>query len=104
LRLEDPWRALRHANGLADKVVAMFQQIVQMHGLGYGVETNRKLFRTECLYQDLPCRSPSVQLKYRDCILGLREARAFVVGPEVPVMIAAHPDTTTAKDAARLRS
>jgi GxxExxY protein len=104
LRLEGPWPKLRHADGLADKVVAMFQQTLQMHGLGYGVETNRKLFRTECLYQDLPCRNPSVRLKYRDFDLGLREARAFLVGTDVLVTIAAHPDTTTAKDAARLRS
>jgi hypothetical protein len=59
---------------------------------------------TECAFQSISCRQPSAQLMYHDRDLGTRQAKAFQIAGDLLVAFSAHPETTTARDVARLRS
>jgi GxxExxY protein len=104
IEFKGPWDVLFRENPTARPVADMFDFVLQTHGLGYGVECNRKLFRVECRFQGLRCEQPDTQLAYQGRDLGVRHVKSFFVERQLLVLIAAHPQTTTAKDLARLRS
>jgi GxxExxY protein len=104
VELAGPWESLQARCDTADRVAAMLKYVLQTHGLGYSVECNRKLFRTECRYQRVACEQKGVELIYRGKAVARRTPKAFLVAEDLLVLIAAHPENPTAKDAARLKS
>lgn len=82
----------------------MFEYILDQHGLGYGVDTNRRLFQAECRYRSIRCEHPMAQLSYHGHDLGARPAKTMLLHDQLMVSVAAHPETTSATDMARLRS
>jgi GxxExxY protein len=98
----ESWNALN--SSLARQIDLLFNSILSTHGLGYGGETYKGLFKTECAYQKIPCNIPVVTLQYEDITLGEREIGAFCLNSDLLISITALNEQASAADMTRLLS
>lgn len=70
VRFDGPWQELQQHSSTATTAAAMFKYILQQHGLGYGVDCNRKLFAAESQFRGISCRHPTARLSYGERDLG----------------------------------
>jgi GxxExxY protein len=96
------WNSL--SKNTAKQIDSIFDSILSTHGLGYGAETYKGLFQTECAYQKIPCNIPAVILQYEDITLGEREIGAFCLDSNILISITALNEQSSAADMTRLFS
>ncbi|MCF7817750.1 MAG: GxxExxY protein [Kiritimatiellales bacterium] len=88
---------------LADRVHIAAQNILGMHGLGYGEETSKKILRSEFSHQELNPRIPDASPQFNGVSFEPRPMDSILLDETVLVSATAFADTT-ATDMARLRS
>ena len=90
------------SNNTAKQIDSIFDSILSTHELGYGAETYKELFQTECAHQKILCTIPVVTLQYEDVTLGEPEIGAFCLDSTTLISITALNEQSSAADMTRL--
>ena len=94
-----------HKNlGETETIRAIFSEILNQHGLGYGTNVYKKLFQSECLFQNIQCARPKISLSYESVSLGTKEVDAFFTDSYALVSISAMGENTSAVQLSRMLS
>ena len=88
---------------LAEHIHLSAKNILELHGLGYGAETSKKILLKEFAYQELNPRIPEVVPRFNERSFERRPMDSILLDEKVLVSATAFADTT-ATDMARLRS
>jgi len=91
-------------NDSSRTVEKILMTIFDQHGLGYGRNVYKKLFRLECSFQKVRCEQPCINLSYHSVELGSHQMDAFSVNADVLVAITAMTESTSAVQLARMLS
>lgn len=89
--------------GLSEKVFLSANSILELHGLGYGAETSKKILMKEFAHQSLNTRIPEAVPRFNGLSFERRPMDAVLLDEKILVAATAFADTT-ATDMARLRS
>ena len=102
IKRDESWDTLN--SNTAKQIDLIFNSILSAHGLGYGGETYKKLFQTECAQRIIPCSIPSVTLKFEGACLGEKQIGAFCLDSNILISITALNEQSSATDMTRLLS
>ncbi|MCU0858510.1 MAG: GxxExxY protein [Pontiellaceae bacterium] len=99
---DESWDTLN--NNIAKQIDLIFNSLFSAYGLGYGAETYKGLFRTECATRIISCGIPSVTLQYEGACLGEKQIGAFCLDSNILISITARNEQSSATDMTRLLS
>jgi GxxExxY protein len=101
----DPWKTyLSDNNQCIHQINSVLTTIFNNHGLGYGTETYKGLFTSECHSQEIQYRKPVVNLQYQGISLGEKEVDAFLIEQKALVLVTALDEKSSVIDLTRLLS
>ena len=92
-----------HQSELAEKVHMSAKNILELHGLGYGAESSRKILFQELAHQNLTPKIPEASPQFNNLSFESRPLNFILLKSNVLISTTAFKDTT-ATDVARLQS